>query len=479
MHRFKEWTRLMEWTRAVERSGLRAVCVALLAVGLASCASVTTTGPTGATAQRLDPAIVEAQDLARQQATVDPAKREENTRAIQRLIAGLDNDTLSRNAAALPAGDPLYLYVGQALLRRGLPLPRPFERGGWSFDAGNRPPAERDGYRPPVKLAVLLPLSGSLAPAAAPVRDGFLTGYYAESRHRPEVSFYDTAGTPAGATAAYQRALAEGNDFVLGPLGRDEVAAVYRDVKPGVSMLALNRVGAPPAGAASFSLSPEDDGIAAAEFLLARNARRVLVLTGSDDGMRRAAAALRDALAARGGAVVDSLDVGGDPLTLLPRLQASVQKAGAIDAVFLAMRANEARAVAPLLPSAGLAGKPRVATSQLLAGVGKASEDVALDGIVYPTEPWTARGLANLPSAASVAQRLKTARGPAARLFAFGHDAWLITAYLEKLALDANGQLNGATGTLRLDGVGNVLHTPTWSTFSGGYSVPLPDTAAR
>ena len=100
MQRFKEWTRLMEWTRAVERSGLRAVCVALLAVGLASCASVTTTGPTGATAQRLDPAIVEAQDLARQQATVDPAKRDENTRAIQRLIAGLDNDTLSRNAAA-------------------------------------------------------------------------------------------------------------------------------------------------------------------------------------------------------------------------------------------------------------------------------------------------------------------------------------------------------------------------------------------
>ena len=32
----------------------------------------------------------------------------------------------------------------------------------WKFDAGDRPPAERDGYRPPVKLAVLLPLSGSL-----------------------------------------------------------------------------------------------------------------------------------------------------------------------------------------------------------------------------------------------------------------------------------------------------------------------------
>ena len=98
-----------------------------------------------------------------------------------------------------------------------------------------------------------------------------------------------------------------------------------------------------------------------------------------------------------------------------------------------------------------------------------------LDGIAYPTEPWTVRGVSGLPSAASVASQLKTARGPAARLFAFGYDAWLITAYLEKLALDPNGQVQGATGTLRLDPVGNMLHTPTWSTFRGGSPVPLAD----
>jgi outer membrane PBP1 activator LpoA protein len=102
---------------------------------------------------------------------------------------------------------------------------------------------------------------------------------------------------------------------------------------PTVPLLALNRTSiAVPSGSASFSLSPEDDGIAAAEFLLARNAKRVLVLTGNDEGMRRAAAALRDRLAERGGAVVESLDVGADALAFQPRLQASVQKAGAVDA---------------------------------------------------------------------------------------------------------------------------------------------------
>jgi outer membrane PBP1 activator LpoA protein len=87
---------------------------------------------------------------------------------------------------------------------------------------------------------------------------------------------------------------AEGNDFVLGPLGRDEVSAVFRQTSLAVPMLALNRGNVTaPAGSASFSLSPEDEGIAAAEYMIARNARRALVIAGTDDGMRRAVATFR------------------------------------------------------------------------------------------------------------------------------------------------------------------------------------------
>jgi outer membrane PBP1 activator LpoA protein len=68
---------------------------------------------------------------------------------------------------------------------------------------------------------------------------------------------------------------------------------------------------------------------------------------------------------------------------------------------------------------------------------------------------------------------LPNARGAAAKLFAFGYDAWLLTAYLERLATDANGKVDGATGTLRIDGFGNVLRTPAWSTYSGTTTVPL------
>ena len=74
---------------------------------------------------------------------------------------------------------------------------RAFDRGDWNFDAAGRPAADRDGYRPPVKLGLLLPLSGGQAAAASAVRDGFLTGYYGESRRKPEIRFYDTAALDA------------------------------------------------------------------------------------------------------------------------------------------------------------------------------------------------------------------------------------------------------------------------------------------
>ena len=77
------------------------------------------------------------------------------------------------------------------------------------------------------------------------------------------------------------------------------------------------------------------------------------------------------------------------------------------------------------------------------------------------------------PRSRKMASTLPTARGPAARLFAFGYDAWLLTAFMERRVTRADGELRGATGTLRLDGLGNVERTPAWATFSGGHVVPL------
>ena len=423
-----------------------------------------------------NPLIAQAAHLARNNASLSGAARTENEQQIERLLSQLDNAALAREADAVPVGDPLYNYLGRLLMQRGLPLPRPFDQtSNWSFSgAGQRPPADSDGYRPPVKLAVLLPLTGALATASAPVRDGLLAGYYGESRRRPEIVFYDTSGTAGGTLAAYDKAAAAGNDFVIGPLGRDEVSALFGKTALPVPVLALNRGNvAPPSGNVSFSLTPEDEGIAAADYLLQRKVVRVLAIGGGDEGQRRAIAALKERLAARGAQVTDT--VGEGTADLAP----FVAKEGGVDAVFLATKGSAARTLIPKLALVGLADKPRVATSQLLSGTGKPDQDRVLDGIAFPSESWTSGGVRGLPPAVGAAATLPTARGPGARLFAFGYDAWLLSAYLERLATRSDAFVSGATGVLRIDGFGTVLRTPAWSTFSSGVAVPLADASRR
>nr|WP_159017329.1 penicillin-binding protein activator [Lysobacter profundi] len=444
----------------------RGILLLLATSLLASCGTVTTrTTPDSASAP-VAAAFASAEELAHRDATLSGQARQDNRAQIDRLLAGIDNAGLARQAAALPVGDPLYNFVGRALLNRGLALPRPFDREDLHFDAGNRPPADSDGYRPPVKLAVLLPLTGDLSKAAVPVRDGLLAAYYGEHRRRPDILFYDTTGTPAGAIAAYGRAVTEGADAVVGPLGRDEVSALLHE-RLTVPVLALNRGNvAPPAGSSSFSLAPEDDGIAAAEFLLSRNARRVLVL--NDGGLQRVVSAFRDQLKGRGGVITDTLVVADKPGDMGTALQAAMQKPGGVDGVFLALNPAQARAIAPQLAAAGLASRPRVMTTSSVS-----AEGAGLDGIAFPSESWGVQSVAGLPSPEMAAKMLPSTRGGGARLFAFGHDAWLLTAYMERLATRADGNVQGATGTLRLDGFGNVMRTPAWSTFSGGTVVPL------
>ena len=410
-----------------------------------------------------------AAEHARAHPALQGEARADNQNRIAALLGSLDDRTLSARAAALAANDPLYNFAGRALLARGLALPRPFDRDGSSqFDTSKRPPAMSDGYRPPAKMAVLLPLTGRLATAAQPVRDGLLTGYYGETRRRPQIDFIDTAGTPAGALAAYDKAVAAGADFIVGPLSREEVDAVYGRAQLPVPVLALNRgKDAPPSGSAGFSLAPEDDGILAAEYMRGRERSRVLVLHSNDDTGRRTAAAFAERLGQRGGAVLATVPVSDNVADISAQLRA----AGQADGVLLAVRAPQARQLAPQLALAGLGGASRIGTSQLAIGSGKPEEDAALDGIVFPTESWNVRSVAGLPNAASVGQMLPSARGAAGRLFAFGFDAWKISAYLDTLA--EQGGIAGATGTLYLDGTGNVLRVPAWSAFNGGRPQPV------
>ncbi|MDO4708415.1 MAG: penicillin-binding protein activator [Pseudomonadota bacterium] len=421
-------------------------------LGLAGCASTPSITPVKA--PPTPSAFTQAHQLAQSDVRGNAAQ-------IEALLATLDDASLARHTTALAANDPLYALAGRAMLRRGLTPPHPFNRGP---ELGQRAAAAADGYRPPNALAVLLPLTGAMANAAKPVRDGLMAAYHAERRTRPPVRFYDTS---AGVMAAYQRAVAEGADYVVGPLQRGEVDTLFAQGQLPVPVLALNRGERDtPESHIAFSLAPEDEGIAAAEWLIARQASRaVVILNPGDDALRRAANAFSERLHQRGGQVVETVRLGNAASHL------NIATTAPVDAVYFAIRGEQARnLMAAINQHPALARAARIAAAQITSGMGNAEEASALDGIVFPGESLQTRSISGLPG--NPGALTPSARGAAARLFAFGHDAWLITAYPERLSHPREGGLGGATGVLKLDGFGNITRSPDWSVLRGGVALP-------
>lgn len=409
------------------------------------------------------------------QPTAPAKERAANARNVERLLAGVDNGTLSARSAALAGNDPLYPFAARELAKRGLPLPHPLDRSA-QVRTQAFPPADSDGYRPPLQLAVLLPSTGSLAGAGAGVRDGILAAYYAETRRRPNIKFYDTNGTAAGAQSAAAQANADGAQLILGPLSRDEINAVFAQNVSGAPIIALNRgVSAPPPGSISFALSPDDEGLFAADRLANRGQLKVLVFTQRDDGGQRALAAFREQLRARGGDVVGEVVVDDGVVDVGPLLAAQTGAGHTVPtAVLLVLKAPQARLVAAQLKVSPFSALPRVSTSLILNGA-NARQDVELDGIEFPELPWLLDRRPDLIDADALAADLGTARGPSQRLFAFGMDAWKLAAYLDRLGTDPGYTLRGATGDLRLDSFGIIQRDPSWAVFSGGRPRAAPD----
>ena len=416
------------------------------------------------------------------------AERRANARHVLDLLPRLDDASLAFGAASLQARHPLYPHAARVLTERGLPLPHPLADSSVQSDA--------DGYRPYARIALLLPLGSSIDAAAQAVRDGFIAGYLEESRSRPQVRIYATGNDAASALAAWETARSDGAQAIVGPLGRDEVAALFEADREGtVPMLALNRgsTAPPPPGSLSYALAPEDEGRAAANRIARRAGLRVLVIRGDDEYGQRAAAALGQRLEQRGGNIVATIRIPEHSPNYGPAISAALPQLGAravvadgdtrieenrlaleADAIFFAGRADQARLLVPQLRIAGIYDLPIYATSQITSGAGNARLDRELDGIEFTEMPWLLGDVAGAPTQDSLAG-LDSARGGGARLFAFGLDAFRLIGHLEHLSLDSRAWLDGATGRLRSDGLGQIIRTPAWARFRGGRIQPASD----
>lgn len=423
----------------------------------------------------------------------------QNRRQILDLLGKVAVDSLKQRAAAMKPGDRMLPWINEALSRQGIAVARP--QPELQQPVGTLLPGVdanvREGYKVPAKVALLLPGDGNYAAASTPIREGFFAAYLDAGRNhapRPVVRVYDSHGSAEGAIKAYQQAVSDGANLVVGPLTRGEVSAVFGQAQLPVPLLALNHPDdreLPAGDTSEFGLLPETEGAQAADHMIERGLRHAYVLVSNDDFAQRAASAFKAELAARGGQLDGMLTLTSFTNAVsglnIPHSStahaASPGNSGAAPAsadagagndtgIFISMRPNQARMLMPQLQIASI-HLPVFATSHVYDGNDDATANRDLDGVEFCDAPWLFDAQPGLPNHDAIAAQLPAAHGGAARLFAFGMDAWNLVPYLDWLRTHPGSYMPGATGQLTADQFGRIRRVLIWAKFQDGLARPL------
>ncbi|MEO7199911.1 MAG: penicillin-binding protein activator [Dokdonella sp.] len=410
------------------------------------------------------------------------ADREANRADIVATLGALDSAELKRQAGTLAPNDALLPWVEQALRKHGEMLPRVLPRGERQVGTllpGSGDSLQREGFSSVHQIALLLPMGGQTNAVSQAISDGFLAAYYNDDvAQRPELRIYDSGRTPADALASYQRAVADGAGFVVGPLQREAVGELFRNPLP-VRVLALNHPDtgeAAPPGSAEFGLLPEAEGAQAAARMLSLGIQRATMFAAETDWSTRATTAFRTQFESMGGSVSGESRLRENEVNYQANILQATQNLGdssrADIGVFISMRPQQARMLLPQLRLAGVQA-PVFATSHVNSGEVSPGMDRDLDGVEFCDAPWLFMPVAGLPDRNSMARQLDSASGLGGRLFAFGMDAYSLLPYMDWLLEHPDSYLDGASGQLSADSFGRIHRNLSWARFGAGVARPV------
>jgi len=355
----------------------------------------------------------------------------------------------------------------------------------------------------PRQVALLLPLTGPTRVVAngKAIQNGFLGAYFATASaldDRQSVRIYDV-NTEGGASAAYQTAVADGAEFIVGPLLKKNVVELANDILVPVPVLTLNYLPedtlAPP-GLYQFALAPEDEAASAATRALGDGYTRAVALVPNNAWGRRVLQSFTTELEGLGGTLLDyrSYTPGNqdfsNEIENLMGLSGSVQRyqrmraniGGSlqfdprrrqdVEFIFLATDAGAGRLLKSQLKFHYSGDLPAYSTSVVNSLDGRSNSD--LNGVMFADAPWLIDPqpwIRYLPAIYSEHWPEERRLG---RLHAMGYDAYNLIAALHAHRGGDIAELDGATGTLFLDQQGRVHRRLAWAQFQRGEAVALP-----
>jgi len=355
--------------------------------------------------------------------------------------------------------------------------------------------------QPPAVIALLLPLNGNLADAATAIRDGVLAAYYdtPDTTQQPRLQIIDSGDTAESALAAYQQAVLDGAQFVIGPLRKEAVQALAMQPQLAVPVLALNQLEEQAQSNPSlyqFGLAPEDEAREVARLAWHEGYTRTIALLPESEWGERVYAAFAAEWQILGGEILDvqrydnsktdhgkiisgSLHLDGSKarhqqLTrqLGMNLEFEPRRREDVDFFFLIASPNQARLIRPQLSFYRATSLPVYATSRVYSGQPNATQDADMNGIIFCDMPWTLDRDSNWQHLQeSINNSWPTAANRYSRLYALGIDAYRLIPYLGNVNAGMFGAYRGVTGNLTLASQGLVSRSLRCAEFS--YGVPV------
>ena len=352
-------------------------------------------------------------------------------------------------------------------------------------------------------IGVILPLSGPLAALGEAVQTGInlaSTEYvFQTGRVAPQISYFDSATSEV--TQIYSQAVSNGAQLVIGPLLKQEIAAVNA-LGLSTPMLALNYLDDDAAQTKLFQLglAVRDEVLFISEAAWGAGCLNALVMYADSEWSRNAFDDFTQHWNRLGGVVLDSAQVSKEDnlARIISRLvqvdDAQVEQAKSFfnrelnaseyeefrslgrrsdaECLLLLVSDDQARLIRPLLAFYLANDLVTYGTSRINRPEFGREQNKDLDGIYWSDIPW-------LSSLSSTRQRLQleprynTLRAYE-RLVALGVDAFNIFPYLTQLRANPDITVRATTGELRLTEGQQIRRTPELMRFIDGDLTIVP-----
>ncbi len=349
----------------------------------------------------------------------------------------------------------------------------------------------------PQQIALLLPLTGRLAPLGKAVRDGFIAELYAtQSRGGkvPVLKIYDTEQSDDFLTL-YNQSIVDGAEMIVGPLEKHRVRVLFDELIT-VPTLALNRVddyGVAPEQLFQFGLSPNDEAIQVADIAFLENHKRAFIISPVGEWGEKVSDSFTERWQQLGGTVVTNSTYSGqadssttvkDSLLLQDSedraqrirrilsepIEFSPRRREDVDMVFMLAGPQQARSLKPLLAYHYAGDLPVYGTSRLYSGTDD-EKDKDINNVRFTDMPWVLEKSSTLHS--SISQNIKFS-DQHQRLYALGIDSYQLHPRLRQLLEIPNSRVYGQTGALKLNQQRQIERQMLFAKIKNGKAETVP-----